>query len=320
MDPDGTTEREPRTGVRRVPLFLLLLVLVLAANLVLLREDADTVPDAGTAAPLDPGIDLRADLETGDARQFDALECAEPDRQFQVVRSPVRQGVHAARFEQRPGDAWENGSIRCLGAIYDSGEQQGDSYFYALSAYFPAAVSDNVIWELHSRRDIYEVDPNTSVSPHALGVVDGALAYRLLAGPAFWNGAAWTGWSYYEPAIPLLPEVPLDTWIDIVVRIDFSRFEDGVVQVWVRTGDDPWPLRPQVERQGVPTLQWIPGYDERIWGTVNDPAVPETVPPGSLYTALGLYSGAARIEVTDVVVLDGYRRGVSLDAVMADFR
>lgn len=320
-DGRGTTERDDGVpGVRRLPVFLLLLAAVLVANLVLVREEEDASPAGAAAAPLDPGIDLRADLETGDERQFDALECAEPERQFQVVRSPVRQGTHAARFEQRPGDVWDNGTIRCLGAIYDSGEEEGDSYFYALSVLAPGPLSDNVLWELHTRQEIYQVDPNTSVSPHALGVVDGGLKYRLLSGPAFWNGSAWTGWSHYEPTIPLLSTVPIGEWIDIVLRIDFSRTDDGLVQVWVRVGDDPWTEQPQAERTGVPTLQWIPGYDEQIWGSVNDPRVPRTVPPGSLYTALGLYNGGTGTDVTDVVFLDGYRRGTSREAVMRDFR
>ena len=180
-------------------------------------------------------------------------------------------------------------------------------------------MSDNVIWELHSRREIYEVAPNTSVSPHTLGVAGGALVYRLLTGPAFWNGSEWTGWSHYEPTIPLLSSIPIATWIDVVVHIDFSQGDDGVLQVWVRTGDDPWPARPQVERRHVPTLQWIPGYDEQIWGTTNDPDVPRTVPPGSLYTAMGLYTGQNSVDVTDVVFLDGYRRGNSWDAVLRGF-
>ena len=121
-----------RARRRPPPLVPLLLVLLLPVTLVLLRQ----VPGQGapSRAAAGTGIDLRADLETGDSRQFDTLECAHPDRQFRVVRSPVRQGAYSARFEQRPGDTWDNGSVRCLGAIYDSGEQDGDSYFYALSA------------------------------------------------------------------------------------------------------------------------------------------------------------------------------------------
>lgn len=295
-------------------------LLTCALSLACMPLQADLTPDAAGPSRTDGDGGVRGDFETGDAGQFDSLECAHPDRQFRIVSDPVRQGRYAARFEQGPGDAWDNGSIRCLAAIYDSGEQQGDEYYYGFSVFFPAGVSDNTLWELHARKEIYEVDPDTSVSPHAVEIVDGALVYRLLSGPAYWDGSDWTGWSHYEPALPLLASPPVATWIDVIVHIRFSQFDDGALQVWVRTGNGGWTERPQLERTDLPTLQWIPGYDDRIWGYRNDPRVPEDIPAGSLYTELGIYKGEDRTETVDVVYHDGYRRGTSLESTRARFR
>jgi hypothetical protein len=264
-----------------------------------------------------PEIDFRGDFETGNAGQFGALECGHPEQQFRIVTEPVREGHYAARFQVAPGDNWSNGSIRCLLADYDSSEKEGDDYYYGFSMYFPEVPSDNVFWELHARRDIYDVDPNTSVSPHAIVSTGGGLAYRLLTGPAFWSGTSWTGWSHYEPNIPLMAAIPTGSWIDVVVHVRFTHSAEGLVQVWTRVGDAPWAAEPQVTREHVPTLQWIPGHDHRIWGSMNDPRVPEDVMTSSLYVEFGLYGGGDSTSTTDVVYFDDYRRGTSLSAVQA---
>jgi hypothetical protein len=303
------TGRPHRSAVRPAALLALSLASVLPVACVI------PAPAAGAQ----DGIDLRMDFEVRNDPHFDGLECAYPDRQFQIVTHPVRQGRYAGRFEERPGDAWSNGSIRCLVADYGSDEKEGDDRYFGLSLYLPDRLSDNTIWELHQRREIYEVAPDTAVTPHALEVVDGSLAYRLLTGPAFWNGTRWIGWSHYEPTIPLLAPVPVGTWLDIIVHIRFTHAADGILEVWARAGNGAWPQRPQISRTGVPTLQWIPGHDHRIWGRPNDPRVPKDILTSSLYTEMGVYKGGNRTETTDVVYLDGYRRGTSLEAVRAGF-
>jgi hypothetical protein len=286
----------------------------LAALLVLAGCSSVTGPWRPASA-----IDLRGDFETADESQFSALECAAPERQVRVVTDPVRQGRYAARFEQAPGDQWVNGSVRCLAAAYDSGEGEGDDYFYAFSVYFPDEPADNLLWELHGPEEIYSVDPNTSVAPHTIAVDRGQLVYRLLTGPAVWDGDRWTGWSTYEPRIPLLDRIPVGEWIDLVVHIRFTHDDDGVLEVWHRTGEDAWPDGPQLQRRDVPTLQWIPGVDDRIWGHANDPAVPEDVRTSALYLELGLYKGGPTTLTTDVVYHDGFRRGPTLASVLEEF-
>jgi hypothetical protein len=271
------------------------------------------------AAPTASGIDFRGDFETSDARQFSALECPHPSRQFKIVTSPVRQGQYAARIEVAPGDTWSNGSIRCMLANYDSDEQSGDDYYFAFSIYFPYTPSDNTVWELHSRSDLYSIDPDTSVTPHALITEQGSLQYRLLTGPASWDGSTWTGWSHYEPNISLLRNIPVRCWIDIVIHIKFAHSSRGTLEVWNRVGNGRWTDKPQVSRHDIPTLQWIPGFEHEVFGHPNDPRIPSDIYTSSLYVEMGLYPGTDSIERTTVVYLDGYRRGTSLRSVMPEF-
>jgi hypothetical protein len=293
-----------------------------AALLLGLCSCAAATEDGDAAATAQAGtVEHRGDFETGDTSQFSGLECPHPDTQFRIVTEPTRQGRYAARFQEGPGDNWVagDGSIRCLAANYDSGESQGDDYYFGFSLYFPQVPSSSLLWELHARREIYSIDPNTAVSPHAVYVENGRLMYRLLTGPAVWNGQDWTGWSHYEPQLELLPSLPVGRWVDLVIHIRFSHSPDGVVEVWTRTEGEAWPARPQVSRPGIATLPWVPGYDNRIWGGPNDPDVPDDVFTSSLYTELGIYKGGSRTSATDVVYHDGYRRGTSFAAVLEEF-
>jgi hypothetical protein len=293
--------------------------LIGAVLLMVLVVAVPVTGDSRQPATAAPGIDFRGDFETGDASQFSNLECANPRQQFGLVTAPVRQGRYAARFQTAPGDTWDNGTIRCLAARYDTNEREGDDYYYAFSVYFDSAPAYNLIWELHTRAEIYTVNQNLSVVPHALEVVDGRLEYRLLTGPAKWDGSTWTGWAHAEPDIPLTGSIPVRTWIDFVVHIRFTQSDRGLLEVWTRTGNGAWPTRPQVTRQGIPTLQWIPGTNDRVLGHLNDPRIAQAIPTSSLYAELGLYKGAAVTSTVDQVYLDGYRRGGTLAAVMAEF-
>ena len=75
-----------------------------------------------------------------------------------------------------------------------------------------------------------------------------------------------------------------------------------------------------MRRERVPTLQWIPGTDDEVLGHPNDPAVPEDLMTRSLYVEMGLYPGVDEVSRTDVVFLDGYRRGTTLSSVLTEFR
>lgn len=256
----------------------------------------------------------RADLETGNGHQFTELECADADRQFRVVESPVRQGSYAARFEERPGDLWAgNGTVRCLGVNGQTNEHAGDDLYYTMSFYFPRPITQNLLWETHTRSDIYSISDPLSVVPNAIvaqspsGTYDdlaNRLSYRLESGAGVFDGTSWTGWSYTEPDLPIVSPIPTKTWIDIIVHVRFREDATGEVEVWERSGRRPWPNRPQVRRVNVPTMQYVPGG--------LDPRIPQTIHTSSLYDAVGLYKGGPAASRSDVVYVDAVEAASTL--------
>lgn len=266
--------------------------------------------------------DYAGDMETGDRSQFTDLECKDPRRQFRVVTSRVRQGHYAGRFEESSGEVWSgNGTVRCMAVNANTDEQSGDDYYYSMSFYFPRPITNNLLWETHTRKDNIDLDSDpASVVPNAIlaygspATYDQAadrLSYRLAAGAATRSASGWTGWSYTRPDLVFMRPIPLRTWIDVIVHIRFTESDQGVVQVWARKASRPWPRNPQVDLHDVPTLQYIPGG--------LDPAVPNTVHTTSLYDAIGLYKGGARTVRRDVVYIDAYRLTGSLNAARDAF-
>jgi hypothetical protein len=225
-----------------------------------------------------------------------------------------------------PGDTWSNGSIRALCARYNTNEQLGDDKYVAFSIYIPSTIQqDELLWEFHMRSDIYapngSVIGNLSVTPHAIMSRGGDLEYRMLTGAGSWNGSSWTGWSNFNDRIKLLQPHPLNTWIDIIVHVNFQEV-GGMCEVWVRTGSNAWPTSPTWSKTNTSTLQWIPGgQDPSIPTTIHNSTSTNPQSPGywGLYTELGVYSGSSSVSGTDTVYHTGYRQGTSKDAVMADF-
>ena len=261
-------------------------------------------------------------FETGNASQFTDLECHDPTSQFNVVTRPVRQGRYAARFEEAPGDTWDgDGTVRCLAANTTTDEQIGDDYYYSMSFYLPRPISNNLLWETHTRKDNIDLISNpVSVVPHAIVALGtpstydqtaNRLSYRLETGPAKWSGTGWTGWSYDRPDMVIMQPIPLRTWIDVIVHIKFTESEDGAVQVWARTRSNPWPRTPEVNLEGIPTLQYIPAG--------LSPTVSSIVHTTTLYDEIGLYKGGARTDRTDVAYVDAFRITGSLAAARAAF-
>ncbi len=265
------------------------------------------VGGAATVVAPTSGIDLRLDFETGDTSQFSGLECPDPETQVEVYGAGAaypspRQGRYAARFSETARDIWAgNGMVRCLAARYDTDESAGDEYYYAFSLSVPASgLNDNLLWELHHPSSLYRL-PGCGVAPLALSARSGGLRFRIATG----NCTVGAGYSYWNPDIPIpgLATVPRSTWIDFVVHVSFSE-SDGIVEVWHRTGSGTFPATPQLARHGIPTLPYS--------NTANVHGV-------SLYTEMGLYTGRTDYSGSDTVYLDGYRRGTSRAAVLAEF-
>ena len=76
----------------------------------------------------------RADFETGNLSQWAGVQRVAADR-IQVVKSPVRQGGYAGRFEVRNGDNPVDSNDRAEVSL-STGEAEGDEDWYAWSAMF----------------------------------------------------------------------------------------------------------------------------------------------------------------------------------------
>jgi len=227
---------------------------------------------------------------------FTNIECPHPATQLQRVTSPVREGRYAEKISETGADVWSNGSVRCLLAKYDSNETTGNDYYYHLSYYIPSGgLSSNLIWELHHPASLYNLSPGCSVAPHAL-VSDGTqLVYRLFAGNC--EGANYSLHTSY--AIPGLNPQPRNVWIDFVIHIRFAESSTGLVQIYYRTGSNPWPSSPQLSKSGVPTMPY-----SNATGVHNV----------RLTWAAGLYPGYSGYNRSDTIYLDDVRRETSLAA------
>jgi hypothetical protein len=239
--------------------------------------------------------------DTGDASQWDGLECANPSTQWWATTSPLRQGPYAAGFKEGPTDVWTNGSIRCLAAKYDTAETSGQEYYYGLSLYIPSpGISNNLLWELHQGASIY-TQTGCVVAPYAILVKNGVLVFRIATGDCSSTGSA-----YWEPGIAIdnNQPYPSDTWLEFIIHITFAESWTGTVEVWYRPGSNAWPSQPQIARYNIPTLMYS--------STLGLHDVP-------LYTEIGLYTGATSTTVTDTAYNDGYRRGSTFADILAGF-
>jgi hypothetical protein len=226
---------------------------------------------------------------------FTNLECAHPSTQFTRVTSPVREGAYAAKFTESPSDVWSNGSVRCLATKYDSGETTGDDYYYHVSIYIPSnGLTSNLIWELHHPYSMYSISGACSVAPHAVLTNGTKLYYRLFTGDCT-NDSRYAVQNQYD----LLSTYPRNTWIDFVIHIRFAEASTGTLQVYYRTGSNPWPASPQVNVTGVPTMPYSSLHN---------------VHNVKLYWCAGLYPGYSNYSNTDTLYMDDVRRETSLSA------
>lgn len=114
-------------------------------------------PPAGQGpADVLPGTPVfRGDFETGGLNQWGGLQRVATDR-ISVVRSPVRQGSFAARFEVRNGDNPIGFGDRAE-VQSSTGESEGDDRWYSwstmLAADYPSSSAWQVITQWHANAD-----------------------------------------------------------------------------------------------------------------------------------------------------------------------
>jgi Polysaccharide lyase len=241
------------------------------------------------------------DWETGNTSQTTGLECPTSSN-FSIVTSPVRQGSYAAHFHIDSNSAlWNNGWPRCMATNYNSGETVGNDYYYGFSVYIPHDFGSSNIWELHQPYSIYSVSGQCSIAPLVLhyehwGSYNG-LYFRIATGDC---SPTMTGYPYQEMEIPLpnLDPVPLGQWMDFVLHIKFEESSTGIVELWDRTGSNPYTL--EIERTNIPTTQYCSSC-----GVHNV----------SLYTEMGVYTAPLSAGQSVDSYMDGFVRGTSFSDV-----
>jgi hypothetical protein len=111
--------------------------------------------DARRSLELPGSVVLRGDFETGDLGQWSGVARVD-SRSIRVVRSPVRQGRYAARFEVRRGDNPIGFGDRAQIQIATN-EREGDMRWYSwstrLSPSFPDYGNWQVLAQWHAKAD-----------------------------------------------------------------------------------------------------------------------------------------------------------------------
>lgn len=224
------------------------------------------------------------DFETGDLSQWSETREAQPGR-ISVVESPTRQGRYAGRFEVRPGDRVSTGERAEVLRDPSGDEREGDTFFYAWSAMFPADWSEPPGWGI-----ILQFHSPFFVSP--------PLAINARGDELLLQG----GGGQYDDrrtfGATILPTLRTGVWHDFVMRVRWDRAH-GAVKIWHRlAGDAAW--RVAVDLDDVSNIQTDGGE------------------PARNGLRMGLYrdTGGDR---TNVVYLDAMRRETTFDAAAGSF-
>lgn len=207
--PDGSRARKRR---RATLLGGAAIALVASLAVLAVRDRPSDSPPAPPPAP-----SWNGDLETGDLRQYGAVQAAEPGR-IAAVTSPRRKGRFAARLTANDGDlqGGENPRAQLMTEIL---HRPGDDQYIGWSTYFPAdfpAIEGGffVFFQFHG-------PPYNGSPPLGFGVgTDGQLALNRSA--SYDYDRVWTA--------PL----PRGRWIDFVAHVKWSTDEeDGFVELWL---------------------------------------------------------------------------------------
>ena len=200
-----------RARGRRRPALLRAGLIAITAALVVLAAREATSPPA-------PPPSWNGDFETGNLRQYDAIQRAAPDR-IAIVTSPRRRGSFAARLTAEDDDlvVSENPRAQLMTTVM---HRAGDEQYIGWSTYFPtdfpAITGDDpffVFFQFHG-------EPYDGSPPLAFGVgPDGQIG--LSRSERYDYDRVW--------AAPL----PKGRWVDFVVRVKWSMDEEGFVELWL---------------------------------------------------------------------------------------
>ena len=246
------------------------------------------------------------DFETGDTSQWGDVNrnLKRPlSDQLEIVTSPVREGIYAAKTTVHNGDEFLNtGGERCdfERDIAIPFEKEGADLWYAWSTLFPSGwqklpiiPEENwlLIADWHSTYDDIgqllqlEIDSDNYIWARGLtGKVNG---YNGFQG----NGDA----NYIEQKFPqrMIP----GEWNDFVIHVKWTTKKEGLITIWHKTESQVQFTR-VLQLNKIPTLQYLT--------TANNYKAP--------YFILAHYRTSANTH-TSVIYHDGFRIGKTKEAV-----
>ena len=243
------------------------------------------------AATVPDGRAFAGDWETGDASQWSGNHWNRNvplSDQFEIVTDPVRQGGFAAKFTVRPGDKFGSTSGERSEVLYTgANEVEGDDVWYAWSTLFPLDWTTPTGWSIFAQwHSSYPVSP-----PVAFNMKGERIQVNLN------TGAVDSGGATFKPVYPITDTLQRGVWNDFVVHIVWSA-TNGSLQVWHRTGSDPFVQR--VDVSGIPTMQTLGGV------------------VSSNYLKIGFYRNDEPT-LTNVVYQDGFSRATTPAALAPAF-
>lgn len=172
------------------------------------------------------------DFESGDLSAWDGRESVREDS-IQIVRDPVRQGQHAARFTVRAGDRVSRGARAEI--FHDNGDRAGSQGWYAWSFFIPEDFTDTPwkprLWQClgqwHDQPDRERGETWDNFPGHSPSI---ALYYTFKAGvPAI---EMWYGAKEQQDIVAVAP-IAKGRWNDVIFHINWSPKEDGFAQAWL---------------------------------------------------------------------------------------
>jgi hypothetical protein len=202
-------------------------------------HDDYRVSDTFFSDPPEPTPLFKGDFETGNLSQWDYVQ-AIPGR-VSVVTSSVSQGTYAGRFEVKEGD--EEPDTLDERAEVESGLRFKESdvrYFRILSRVSSWDFGHwGIVWQMH--------DDGPGSPPLSLQLQDGS------------PKKLWLGHGEGEPAYWQATFPGLNTWFEVVIRVEFGV--KGSLRVWLN-GVPQTMLNGKTTYGEADTLGEAPGYDK----------------------------------------------------------
>lgn len=243
------------------------------------------------------GIVAKGDFESGSAGDWKTWQGRDKGRQFDIVKSPVRQGKYAAKFSvenrdkhgSNSGERSEVSNLLPTDIPFDNRDREGDNFYYAWSTYFPKDFPKIKRWaaivQWHG-----QFGGTGSVTLGIKALENGGLYANLNAGKCGSD-------NFCErlKQFSILDNIKKGEWHDFVVRVKWSCSNDGELEVWHKMADEG-SYDKKVSRSNLPTLKYTHSRCNKV------------------YKKLGLYRSSGNT-ATHTVYHDGFVQGTSFDAV-----